>query len=163
MVEKLKSISRGIHWSLVFKALIVAAAWVMLPEWTAWVLGGIFYFSSLFRARWMGLPLASAFILANFLGQSTLVGAGLGLIFFLILGLKELVFIDRRSASTLMIFGILIMAGLLLYGGLDAWSAWMPIKTLLFAGLFYFISIFSRKDFCSFGKNRTPSIRWPWA
>lgn len=140
MVEKLKSISKGIHWSLAFKALLVAVAWVAFPEWMAWVLGGVFYFSSLFRARWMGLPLASAFVLAHFLGQSMPVGLGLGAIFFLILGLKELVFIDRRFVSTLMVFGILIMAGLLLYGDLDVWSPWMPIKTLLFAGLFYFLA-----------------------
>lgn len=140
MAGKLKSIIKGIHWSLAFKALIVAASWILLPEWMAWVLGVVFYFSSLYRARWMGLPFVSVFLVAHFLGQGELVGLGLGIILFIILGLKELIFIDRRFASTVMVFGILAMAGLLLYGGLDAWSAWMPVKKLLFAGLFYALS-----------------------
>jgi hypothetical protein len=118
----------------------VAFAWAALPEWVAWVLGGVFYFSSLFMARHMGFPLAAAFLLAHFLGQSPIVALGLGALFFIILGLKELVFIDRRLASTIMVFGLLIMAGFLLYGGEDPWSPWLPLKALIFAGIFWTLS-----------------------
>lgn len=61
----------------------------------------------------------------------------MGGLFYLILGLKELVFINRRSVSTLMIFSIILIAGFLLYGSLDTWSSWMPVKTLIFAWLFW--------------------------
>lgn len=88
----------------------------------------------------MGLPIFISFLLVHVLGRGVLSATILGVLFFLVLGLKELVFIDRRFASTVMIFLILSTAGFLLYENLDAWSAWTPVKTLIFAWSFWVLS-----------------------
>ncbi len=137
MVEKLKSISKKIHWSLVLKAAAVGLSWVYLPEWLAVVLALVFYFSSLFRVKHMGIPFISAVVIAHILGANILAGIFLAVCLFLIFGLKELVFIDRKSAYTALIFLIFFFTSFLLYENLDAWSAWFPVKSLIFAWLFW--------------------------
>jgi hypothetical protein len=101
------------------------------------VLGVIFYFSSLFRVKHMGIPFISALVIAHVLGQNVLAGIFLAACMFLIFGLKELVFIDRRSVYTTLIFLIFFFTSFLLYENLDAWSVWFPVKSLLFAWLFW--------------------------
>jgi len=85
----------------------------------------------------MFLPMLMSFVLASILGQNFIAAALLGVLFFLILGLKELVFIDRRLASESMIFLILSAAGFLLYESADAWSAWAAVKIFIFAWMFW--------------------------
>lgn len=136
MEAKLRSIIKGIHWSLALKGLIAACAWALLPEWVAWGLILAFYFSSFFRVKHLGLPLFAALIIAHIWGQNFWSAIFIGALFYLILGVKEFAFIDRRMPHIFIIFGILSVAGFLLYGGLDAWSAWLPIKISLFSLLF---------------------------
>lgn len=140
MVEKLRSITKKIRWSLVLKAAAVGLSWVYLPEWISVILAVFFYFSSFFRIRHMGVPFLSALIIAHVLGQNIPVGFFLAGCLFLILGLKELVFIDRRSAYMALIFLIFFFASFLLYENLDAWNGWFPVKSLLFAWLFWAFS-----------------------
>lgn len=140
MEAKLRSITKQIHWSLILKAAIVGASWVYLPEWLAVVLAVFFYLSSFFRIRHMGVPFLSALISAHILGQSIPAGLFLGASVFFILGLKELVFIDRKAAYAGLIFLIFFFASFLLYQNSDAWSAWFPVKSLLFAWFFWALS-----------------------
>jgi len=137
MEGKLRSITKRIHWSLILKAVAVGASWVYLPEWLSVALAIFFYFSSFFRIRHMGVPFLSALILAHVLGQNILGGLFLAACLFLVFGLKELVFIDRRSAYAGLIFLIFFFASFLLYENLDAWNGWFPVKGLLFAWLFW--------------------------
>lgn len=140
MVEKLRSITKRIHWSLILKAAAVGAFWVYLPEWTSVVLALFLYFSSFFRIRHMGVPFLSALVISHVLGQNILGGLFLAVCLFFILGLKELVFIDRRSVYAALIFALLFFTSFLLYENLDAWNGWFPVKILLFGWLFWVLS-----------------------
>lgn len=140
MEEKLKSILRAIPWYLALKSAVFAAAWVALPEWMAWVLALVFYFSSFFRAKHMGVPFLALLIIGHLLGQNLVVAVALGFIFFLILGSKELIFIDRRGAMRAIIYSILFLGSIAFYSDLDGWAASMPLKAFLFAWLFWALS-----------------------
>lgn len=137
MAERLKSITKGIRWSLLLKAALAGASWIYFPEWLGVTLVLFFYFSSFFRLKHLGVPFFSALIISHLLGQDALGGIFLAASLFLILGLKELIFIDRRSAHMTLIFMILSFASFLLYENLDAWSAWFPIKSFLVAWLYF--------------------------
>ena len=97
MAEKLKSISRRIPWSLLLKALAFGLAWLILPKWLAMVLAVILYFRPFFSALRLLVPFAALLVVGLFLPGVWWAAFYEFVIFFLILGLKELIFIDRRG------------------------------------------------------------------
>src|SRR2546422_648850 len=107
METKLKLISKRIHWSLALKAGGVAAAWYFLPRWAFLFVVLYFYFVPIFHPWKLFLPfLTFLFLVFNEFvvpaGQSQLSQIGFAAIiavfFYVILGIKDLVLIDRRSA-----------------------------------------------------------------
>lgn len=108
MVEKLKSISRRIPWYLVLKAVSVGFIWFLtpsvLPFWffIAVVFG--LYLIPLFQPLKTGLVFLIFLGFAGFLEINPVSAILLSAIFFLILGIKDYVLINRARAFELLVF-----------------------------------------------------------
>ena len=106
MVEKLKSISKRIHWSLVLKAIVFAGSWFLLPFWLFCLIGLFLYLIPLFQARRLAVPFFVLFILCYLKTPGLSFFLIFGILFYLILLIKDLLLIDRRSAYELLVLAL---------------------------------------------------------
>ncbi|MBI1960733.1 MAG: hypothetical protein HYS43_00435 [Candidatus Liptonbacteria bacterium] len=103
MGNALRSISEKIRWSLVLRAAVVALAWLVAPTPVFLGAGGYFYFSPLFQPFKFIWSFAAFLVLgalfASVEGPAHLIlGVAFGAVFFLILGVKDFVFVNRVPA-----------------------------------------------------------------
>ncbi len=114
---RIHSVFRHFPWVVLLKALAIAAAWIVFPSWifVATTIG--FYFIPIFQPLSLLWPLILALAFATTIGfgfsQTVFVVA----IFFLILGIKDLVFIDRRAAYQTLVLLMLFAGALMLFFG----------------------------------------------
>lgn len=120
MAAKLKLTSKTIPWSLLAKALVLAALWPVLPYWLFLFLALGFYFIPFFEPRRLFLPLALFLFFAAFLTPSYSSALLLGLIFFLILGIKNLVIVDRTAAYEALFFVLFFLTALGFFGSFES-------------------------------------------
>lgn len=111
MAARLRSISRRIHWSLLLKAAIFAAAWLFLPFWM-FVLAALYlYYVPWFKPGKLALPFFALLLLAYLQPVSPL-AAGLwfalifGAIFYCTMLVKDLLVLDRRSLYEIIILAL---------------------------------------------------------
>jgi hypothetical protein len=101
MAAKLTSISRQIHWPLLIRAVIFAAAWWYLPAWLfVAVVCGIYFFPPFevqrnFPAFFVLLGIAIA------TPPSVLMAVIYGVLFYYLLLIKDFLVVDRKSARTI--------------------------------------------------------------
>lgn len=97
-VGAVKNGALGSLLGLALKAALLAAAWLILPGWFFLLLSFYFYFVPIFHPWKVFLP----FLCFLFLAFNGPVNFGfaviLAVLFYIILGIKDLIFIDRRSA-----------------------------------------------------------------
>ncbi len=101
MEGTLKSILRRIHWSSAVKAFVFALAWLWLPSWVFVLISFGAYFIPFFRAGKLLIPFLTLLVLGLLQPPSLLFAAIFGLILYIILLIKDLLLIDRRSAHEL--------------------------------------------------------------
>jgi hypothetical protein len=106
MEEKLKSISKRIHWSLVLKAAIFAVAWFVLPFWLFLLVALYLYFVPFAGSASVALPFLVLLLVSGF--ESSNVGFALifGIIFYYILLIRDLFIIDRKSAYEIVVLAL---------------------------------------------------------
>ena len=109
MEEKLRSILKQIHWSLVVKAVVFALAWLWFPSWLFIVLALGMYLIPLFQAGKLAVPFFTLMILALLQGPSILFAVIFGAVFYAILLIKDLLLIDRRSAYELVMLTLIFL------------------------------------------------------
>jgi hypothetical protein len=126
MADTLKSITNRIHWSLLLKPLALVAAWYWLPFW-------LFFFVACFLYLFPLLPRSEArvaflilLVISYFLSHELLHAAWIGVLFFLIVGIRELIFVDRRRAYHIL---VLCLAAL----GLFSYATTLGFRGLPFA------------------------------
>lgn len=122
MEEKLRSISRTIPWSLALKAAAFGLGWYVLPFWLFLLLGLGLYLVPLFQPVHLLLPLLLAFFFAAVLAYSAWAALVLGIIFFFILGIKDLVFIRRGAAYETLVFLLFFLIFLNYFARFGAWG-----------------------------------------
>lgn len=111
MAERLKSISRRIHWSSVLKAVIFALAWIWLPLWLFLLVALYLYFVPWFHAGKLAVPFFVLLLLAYLEAPGIAFALVFAVVFYAILLIKDLIVIDRRSAHE---FLVLVLTFLLL-------------------------------------------------
>ncbi len=109
MAEKLRSILKQIHWSLVVKAVIFALAWLWLPAWAFVLIAIALYFIPFFQAGKLAIPFFTLLLLALFQEPGTLFAVAFAALFYTILLIKDLLLIDRRSAYELVMLGLIFL------------------------------------------------------
>lgn len=140
MEEKLKSALKKIHWSLAFKALISGLAWVYLPWWLSlFVLLGI-YFVPLFQTKRLFLPFLMSLILGWILPENLFSGALMAFQMYLILGIKDFIFINRQGAMQVLAVLFLAESGTAVYFAPDNWLFSSLFYGVLFGLVYYFAS-----------------------
>ena len=139
MVEKLKSALKIIHWSLAFKAIVAGLAWVYFPWWLSlFVILGI-YFIPLFQTGQLLMPFLLALILGWVLPENIFSGLAIATQIFLILGIKDFIFINRKWAMQVLSALFLAEAGVAIYFGLDNWLFSSFVDSFLFGLLYYLV------------------------
>ncbi|MCL4406294.1 MAG: hypothetical protein M1586_00040 [Patescibacteria group bacterium] len=132
MEEKLKSVWKTPKLKLGVKALILAASFFYLPFWFAALVACVFYFFPALNTE----KLITSFLISLFLGFvfSGIVPAAdfwliAGVIFYLLLGVKDMVFINRKFVYGLLFASVMIAAFLGVLAG--AVSPWLLALLLL--------------------------------
>ena len=150
MEEKLKSALKRIHWSLAFKAVIAGLAWVYLPWWfSLFILLGV-YFIPLFQTRNLFLPFVTTLVLGWILPDNLFSGVLIALQMYLILGIKDFIFIDRQGAMQVLAVLFLAETGTAVYFQPENWLFGAFFYGLLF-GLVYYFSSYKVLDVSSRG------------
>ena len=112
MTVKLKSILRQTPWSLVLKTAIAGLIWLLLPEWIFLLYVLWLYFIPPFRSITF-LLFFLLYLTSTILLPATLISAlVLAALLFLILGIKDLLLIDRISAMTVLTFSLTLLVAL---------------------------------------------------
>ena len=119
MAEKLKSISRQIHWSLLLKAAIFGLAWFFLPFWLFFLIAFYIYFVPFFQGHRFASPFAVIIILAFFEPPSIIFGFIFAALFYYLSLIKNLLLIDRKTAYEIL---IIILSFLLIRGFYERWG-----------------------------------------
>lgn len=112
MAARLKSILDRIHWSLLLKAVVFGAAWYFLPWWAFFLLALYFYLVPLFQPFKLALPFTLILFFAYFGPPSLGLAFVLGILFYLVLGIKDLIFIDRRGAYEFLLLLLVFLSAL---------------------------------------------------
>jgi hypothetical protein len=125
MVEKFASISKKIPWFLLLKAFFFALAAVFLaPAHGSWFL--LVAFLLYFFPRFQSVRYAPEFLMLVLLSllvpQALWIVFLLSLSFFLLLGIKEMVFVRRLSIYRCLAFVILFLVLLVFFFDFTAWS-----------------------------------------
>ena len=140
MATKLKSTIRRIPWSLVLRAGIFGFGWFLLP-YEIFFLGALYlYFIPMFQPRKLALPffllLLFSYIETPSLWSAILMSAA----FYLVLGVKDLILIDRVSAYELLILLIVFLGGFQLFSSLDSSvGAYGLLVPIIWSGVFFFL------------------------
>jgi len=153
MEARLESTLRTIPWWLTLKAAIFGAAWLLLPFWLFFLLALALYFFPLFEPGRLAVPLLSTLFFTWLLTPNLWAAVFLGLLFFFILGIKDLIFIHRFPAYEALIFLLFALAFLNFFAHFDRPNApgLLPGLGLLF--LFFALLYWS---FLRYGERSLP-------
>jgi hypothetical protein len=116
MAAKLRLISKTIPWSLLGKSLVAAAVWLVLPYWLFLIPAVGFYFIPFFEPRRLLLPFLLFLVFAALLPRGFSSALLLALVFFLIIGTKNLVLVDRAAAYETLFFVLFFLAAAAFFG-----------------------------------------------
>ena len=139
MEAKLRSIIRSTPWFSIIKATALSLVWLS-PRlfWVYLFLAFYFYFSQSFYSVRLSLAFATILGFSVFLDRTFPAAALLTVLFFLLLGIKDLAFVKRnRMQGVMFLLIILILAGLFFH----AFNEWTGTPLLIastgFAILFF--------------------------
>lgn len=139
MVKKLKSILRPIPWSLALKASIFGASWLIFPFWAFLLIAFYFYLSPFFQP----VKFALHFIVLLFFIATTPLGFWAAIFFsivlYLLLGLKDFFFLDKRSAYEILLFLFVIMFTFRFYSYFETWSGIFSVFYIVAFGFLFFL------------------------
>lgn len=107
MVAKLESILGPIPWSLVLKAALTGIVWYFLPLWVFFLAAFYFYLTPLFEPKKFAVPFLIFLYLAASNSPSLWFAVFLAVIFYLMLGVKDLILINRSALYEVMVLLIL--------------------------------------------------------
>jgi hypothetical protein len=146
MVEKLKSISKRIRWSLLLKAAIFAVAWILFPFWLFVLVALYLYFVPVSQSKTVAGPFFTLLLVSFLNPVSPIFAFILGIIFLYILLIKDLVLIDRASAYEVTVLFLTFLLLLDFYikegGSFNVFSLLYSLCVALIVG--YLLSTFVR-------------------
>lgn len=119
MAAKLKSILRPIHWSLVLRAAVFCVAWLTLPLSWFLVVAFYLYLFPLFKPLKLALPFLIVIFFAAVETPGVLLAILFSIFFYLILGIKDLIFIDRKTAYEILVLLLLFLVFIRFFSHFD--------------------------------------------
>lgn len=139
MAVKLRSILRPIPWSLPLKSAVLGLALFFLPFWVFLIAAFYFYLFPSFQLTKLIWPFLAAVALASFWDQSWWVAALTAVIFFLILGIRELIFIERFPAYEILDYLLFFFLFFTFFSHFSFLQGWPAVWLLILAAVFYLL------------------------
>lgn len=139
MAEKLGSILRRTHWFLAVKALAFGAGWLLFGWWWFLALSLYLYLIPAFKPFKLGVPFLLTLVFSVLAEKNLWMAIYLAVLFYLILGIKDLLLINRRAAYETLIFLLLFLTLFNFYGSFDDWLGWGVIFWSLASVLVFFV------------------------
>ena len=140
MVEKLKSILRRIPWSLALKAFVFGISWLLLPMWVFVFVALCSYLFPLFQSFKFASHFIVLLVLAISTDPSLSAAIFLSAVFYLLLGLKDFLFINRRATYEALILLFVFAISIRFYSLADHWSIPAFFLAFFLGGLFFLLS-----------------------
>lgn len=151
METKLRLVLEKIHWSLIFKSFIVGLSWLFLPFWLFLTIVLFFYFIPIFRINSLFFQLLIFIFVAKIITLSFWNFLLISILFFLILGIKDLVIIHRGTTYEFLGLLIFFVLGLKFFEKLGGEFNWPNLILSLFFSILFFLffknQIFFEKKF----------------
>ena len=127
--------------TLCIRALLCGLVWALFPFWAFALLASYFYFIPLFRPTRYPASFLGALIFSALLPDAAWAAALVALAIFVILGIKDMVIVERRGFYEAFIFGIMFTAFFAIYARFEMWDPPVGLFWLLGAMcLFYAMS-----------------------
>ncbi|MEK9180038.1 MAG: hypothetical protein AAB897_01330 [Patescibacteria group bacterium] len=141
MVRRLGSISGKIHLPLAAKSAAYALAWFYLPFWAFLILALYFYFVPLFHPGRTALPFAILLFFAAVEAANIWLAILFAAIFYLIIGVKDLVLIKREEASEVLSLTLIFLLAIKFFSSVDRWDDARAIfYSLILSAVFFFLA-----------------------
>lgn len=106
MEERLRSITKQIHWSLAVKAAVFGVVWYFSPGWFFFLVALYMYFIPPFNSAKLLAPFATLTLLCLVQPKSLIFMVIAAALFTWILLIRDLIFIDRKSAYEILVFAL---------------------------------------------------------
>jgi hypothetical protein len=153
MAARLKSILGRIHWSLLLRAAIFGFAWLVLPFWLFLILALYLYFVPFFEIKKLAVPFLAVIFFAAIEPKGTLLAVIFAAIFYLTLGIKDLIFIERKPAYETLVLLLAFFAIINFFSHFDSWDGGWPFLCVLAAGVLIFLLT---RGFLNYGTENGP-------
>lgn len=139
LVEKIKSATTLLD--LALRAFVFVASWFFLPFWFFLLVGLYLYFVPLFRPFELALPFLILVFFAYILPPGFFTALLFAVLFYLILGIKDLVFIDRKSAYEILMLLLLFIMFVRFFSDFDNGSSTFAFfYSLLISTILFFLA-----------------------
>lgn len=126
---------------LLLKAGMFGLGWWALPIWIFVPVALYLYFVPPFQPLRLALPFALTLAAALMVPANPWFAALLAGIFFLVLGIKNLIFINRFASHQLLVFLVLFLVFANFFSRFENWQSWaVPIWASGLAVLFFFLT-----------------------
>ncbi len=137
MAAKFVSITKQIPWSLLLKAFFCGCLWLFAPFWL-FVIGALFfYFVPLFRPWRFLFPFLTVFAISLLLPATLWSALFLGALFFLLLGVKDLVFVHRFQSYEAFVFLLFAAVFLLSFQLIFSWEHFLSFALIGIDGIVF--------------------------
>ena len=110
---------------LFLRAGILGFLWLFLPFWIFLAATFYFYFFPFFQPLRLALPFFLTLVTAAILPANVWFSLFIAALFFLILGIKNLIFVKRFGAHQLLVFFLLFLTFLSFFSGFETWQRWI--------------------------------------
>lgn len=157
MEAKLKSTLNRIPWSLLLKACILSLSWLILPFWMFLVVAFYFYFIPFFQSFKLIIPFILTMLASAIIPYGFWSAVFLGVLFFFLLGIKNLIFVDRFDNHQTMVFLILFLIFFGFFRHFPNWEKWTASLISLGSGLSFFFLLGELADYIK-GMNRSKKL-----
>ena len=119
------------------RAFFLGGSWYFLPFWIFVPIACFFYFIPLFHRAKLVVPFIAILVLGALFPQNAIGAVSFGVMWFLLLGIRDLLFIDRAVVYEILSFLLLVFASLVLFHGVaqvgvSSWLVGWAALTLLF-------------------------------
>ena len=139
---------------LLLKACVFGLSWLFMPFWFFLLVAVYFYFVPFFQPFKLLIPFILTLAAAAAVPYGFWFAAFLGLLFFLLLGIKNLIFVNRFENHQLMVFLLLFLIFFGLFSNFENWQRWTVSIGLLGAGLSFF---FLFEELADYSRERSES------
>ncbi|MEK7546614.1 MAG: hypothetical protein AAB536_00290 [Patescibacteria group bacterium] len=124
---------------LLIKSCIFGLCWFFLPFWIFLLVGVYFYFTPFFQSFNLFIPFLMTLAAAAYVPYGFWPAVFLGILFFLILGIKNLIFVNRFENHQIMVFLLLFLIFFGFFSHFENWEKWIISTISLGIGLSFFL------------------------